>query len=376
MLLGVATLRRVGFDALFLDPGVSGGPESFARQLVPAIATARPDLELVVVTTRRGATALAQSGWGDFARVVALPMDDDERARKLVSQQLLLPRLVRRRRLDLVHSLSNLAPVVLGVPLVLSLHDVIFLRQPTMSLVSRTAIGAIVRLAAPRACAVVTLTEAAREEILQALALAPQRVSTVHPGPGRPAGPAVDAAELQARLGLEGCRVVLNVGAKRAHKNQALLVEALEHLPQDSIVVLAGHDDGAGDGLRALAAQRGVADRVVQLGYVDDDEIEALYALAACVALPTRAEGFGLPVLEAMRRGVPVACSRIPALLEAGGDAAAYFDPDDPVDAAAAIGGAMGSPALADRGRERAAGFTWEAAASAYLEIYDRCTSA
>ena len=369
-----AGMRMIAFDALFLDPGVSGGPETVLRGLVPAIAAAAPRLDITVVTSRRGAVALHADGWGDVARVVSLPSDDDRRVRKLVTQQVMLARLARERGFELVHSLSNLGPVRLGVPLVLTVYDVIFLRERTMSALSRLSIGAVVRAAAPRAAAIVTMSQASRTQIAEDLRVDPARVHVV-PAPGRPPGPSADPAALAARLGLTGRRVVLNVGAKRRHKNQALLVEAMARLPGDVALVLAGHDGGEAAALRAAAAGSPASARIVQLDYVPDDELEALYALAACVALPTRAEGYGLPVLEAMARATPVACSDLPVLREIGGAAAVYFDPDDAACAAAAIERAIASDGLAARGREQAARFSWDRAAQRHLDIYARCTS-
>jgi len=366
--------RSVAFDALFLDPGVSGGPETVMRRLLPAIAAADPRLEITIATSRRGAGSLLADGWGDWARILALPSDDDTRVRKLVTQQLMLPRLARQRRWQVVHSLSNLGPVRLGLPLVLTVFDVIFLRERTMSAISRLSIGTVVRAAAPRACAVVTMSESSRTEIVELLRLDPGRVFVI-PGPGRAPGPVADAARLRSRLRLDGRRIVLNVAAKRTHKNQALLVAALERLPGDVSLVLAGHDGGEGETLRRLAEASPVKERIVFLDYVPDAELEALYALAACVAIPTRAEGYGLPVLEAMARGTPVACSDLPVLRELGGDAVAYFDPDDAAACAGAILRALVDGSLVSRGAARASRYDAQQAAQRHLEIYERCTS-
>jgi len=368
-------LRTIAFDALFLDPGVSGGPETVMRGLVPAVAVADPRIEITVATSRRGAGSLRAAGWSDFSRIVALPSDDDARVRKLVTQQLMLARLARERGWQLVHSLSNLGPVWLGAPLVLTVFDVIFLRERTMSRLSRLSIGAVVRAAAPRAAAVVTMSETSRTQIVQDLRVDPARVFVI-PAPARPRGPAADADELRGRLGLGGRRIVLSVGAKRRHKNQRLLVEAMARLPQDIALVLAGHDGGEAGALRRLAAGSPSRERIVALDYVCDPDLEALYGLAACVALPTRAEGYGLPVLEAMLRGTPVACSDLPVLRELGGDAVVYFDPDDADGCAAAIERALDSEELAKRGLQRASLFDWQRAAERHLEIYARCTSA
>jgi glycosyltransferase involved in cell wall biosynthesis len=176
----------------------------------------------------------------------------------------------------------------------------------------------------------------------------------------------------RAALGLGDRRIVLCVGAVRPHKNQRLLVEALPHLPADVALVVAGRQELGAEELRARAGELDVHDRLVLPGYLDDARLEGLWSAAACAAFPTRAEGFGLPVLEAMQRGVPVACSDIPVLREVAGEAAHYFRPDDPAGAAAAVLAAIGDRGAAERGREWARRFTWEAAARGTYEAYER----
>ncbi len=139
--------------------------------------------------------------------------------------------------------------------------------------------------------------------------------------------------------------------------------------------MLAGHPEGYDARLRRRARPSSAsATACGSLGYVDDAELEALWRLAACAAFPTLAEGFGLPVVEAMRRGVPVACSDLPVLREVGGDVPVLLRPARP--------GARAAAALVRRdGRRRPRrsagpsappGFTWEAAARGTLEAYER----
>jgi glycosyltransferase involved in cell wall biosynthesis len=135
--------------------------------------------------------------------------------------------------------------------------------------------------------------------------------------------------------------------------------------------VLAGKREPYADELERTAAALGVQDRLRLAGYVGDGELEALWRMAGCAAFPTLAEGFGLPVLEAMQRGAPVACSDIPVLREVGGPVPRYFDPRDPAAAARAIVAALtGGDGAA--GRARAAAFTWEAAARGTWAAYER----
>jgi glycosyltransferase involved in cell wall biosynthesis len=106
---------------------------------------------------------------------------------------------------------------------------------------------------------------------------------------------------------LEDTRVVLCVAAKRPHKNQELLIRAVPTLDPDTTIVLAGHAEPYELRLRALARELGLEERVRFVGYVPDGDLEGLWGVAGCAAFPTLAEGFGLPMLEALTHGVPVA---------------------------------------------------------------------
>ena len=183
--------------------------------------------------------------------------------------------------------------------------------------------------------------------------------------------------QLRARLALGDGPVVLTVAAKKVHKNLARLVRAMAVVVQrwpDAKLVLPGNPTGHERELRELVAQLGIDANVAFPNYVDAADLEGLYALASCFVFPSLNEGFGLPILEAMRRGVPVACSDASALPEVAGDAALYFDPYSVADIARAVSDLLADRELAARliarGRERQARFTWEAAAQATLESY------
>jgi glycosyltransferase involved in cell wall biosynthesis len=366
--------RHVGFGALFFDPGVSGGPETYLRGLVPVMAREFPALELSVFTTRRGAAALRADGWTECARIVALPFDEGQRARRLLAEQLGVVAAARRRGVDVLHSLASTGPALTpGLRSVVTLHDVTFFRVQTFAPATTLALKVSVTAAARGADVLISGSAAARDDACDELGIDPGRFVVVPHGPGRP--PVVAAAAeqpLRERLGLDGRRLVLCVGALRPHKNQRQLVEALPELPEDVAVVLAGVHELESDALGPLAERLGVADRLRMPGYLPDADVEGLWRMAACVAFPTRAEGFGLPVLEAMRRGVPVACSDLPVLREVGGDVAHYFALDDPAATAAAIVAAVDDGSAARRGPARAAHFSWEAAARGTYAAYER----
>jgi glycosyltransferase involved in cell wall biosynthesis len=144
--------------------------------------------------------------------------------------------------------------------------------------------------------------------------------------------------------------------------------------------VLPGYPTPYERELRARAVAAGVADDVRWLDWVADRDVEGLFALAGAFVFPSFYEGFGLPVLEAMARGVPVACSDRASLPEVADGAALLFDPDFPDQIAAAIERLLGDPAEADRlraaGRARAARFTWARAADLTLASYERALAA
>jgi glycosyltransferase involved in cell wall biosynthesis len=367
------TPRHVLLNALYLAPGVSGGPETYLRGLAPALAEEFPSLQLTVASTTSGVAALRADGWERFATLLELPCEDGQRVRRQWAEQVLLPRAVRSVRADVVHSLANLAPVFPGACAVVTLHDVTFLVTPTFGRLSTLAMGSLVKAAARRADALITGTGAARDEICAVLHVDPARFTVVHHGhETMQVLAATPAASLRERYALNGERVVLCVAAKRPHKNQELLIRAAQSLEPDTVIVLAGHAEPYEHELRALSRALGLDARVRFLGYESDADLEGLWQTAACAAFPTLGEGFGLPLIEALAHGVPVAASDIPVLREVGGELPHYFDPRDPSDAAQAIRAALLDTDAARLGPARAAQFTWSKAAHETHEVYER----
>ena len=373
--------RHVLLNALFLDPAASGGPETYLRGLAPALHAARPDARLTIATTRAGAAALRADGWDTWATIRELPCDEGQRGRRQLAEQVLLPLLARRVKADVVHSLASVAPIrVPGIAHAITLHDVTFFRMQTFNRVTTFGMQQVVSRAARHADALIAVTAAARDEIVEELNLPPERFSVVHHGATRPT-PVAPAPEheVRERYAIGDRRVVLCVASKRPHKNQALLVKAAQELDDDVAIVLAGHPEPYDAELRALAGDLGVREKIRFADYVPDPDLEALWGIAGAAAFPTRAEGFGMPVLEALSRGVPVACSDLPVLREVSGGLARTFDPDDASGAATAIAGALAAPGeAAVEGPAWAARFTWEAAAQGTWEAYERalaCTS-
>jgi glycosyltransferase involved in cell wall biosynthesis len=367
-------VKSVALNAMFLSPGDSGGTETYLHELVRALAAEYPSLRISILTTRRGERSLRADGFGELAGLHALPAEEYRRLRRQFAEQLLVQVCARRGRADLLHSVAGTGPVrTPRLPSVVTVHDVTFMHTRTFGRVTTWGMAQVVKRAAHDADSLIAVSAAARDEICATLGLDPARFTVVPHGMGdAPRAQPAPESIVRERLRLPDGRIVVCVAALRPHKNQELLIRALRELPDDVTVVLVGRHEPYAERLPRLAADLGVADRLRLTGYVSDAELERLWTLAGCAAFPTRAEGFGLPVLEAMARGVPVACSDIPVLREVGGDVPEYFDPMDPGAAAAAIRTALADGERCGRGIQRARGFSWTEAARGTMEAYER----
>jgi glycosyltransferase involved in cell wall biosynthesis len=177
--------------------------------------------------------------------------------------------------------------------------------------------------------------------------------------------------------------LVLAVSALLAHKNVGAVVEALPEIRRavpGATVVVPANPTPLGEELVARARALAVEAGFVLPGWVSSADLEGLYAAARCFVFPSLREGFGLPVLEAMRRGVPVACSNGSAVPEVAGGAALLFDPLRPAELAGAVTTLLRDRGLADelaaRGRARAAEFTWRRAAEETLASFEHARRA
>ncbi len=374
---------RVGLDLLYLVPGETGGRETYARELVPAMLERAPDLELVAFVNRDAGTELAHE-LGDGVRAVVVPVSARSRAQWAVAELGLVSLAARRERVELLHSMANFAPPWGPFRRVVTIHDLQYKAVPDqLSAPVRALTAGLASLAARGARRIIAVSEAGAAEIVTGLGVDRARIDVVPNGvrpPGGAGASDVRDADVRERHRLGGRKVALSVATNLPHKNLAALIDALAQIDAGKrpLLVLAGHatDDPR---MRQLATRAGVAEDVRLLGACSTGELDALYALADCLVLPTLHEGFGLPVIEAMARSLPVACSDIPALREVASSAAVYFDPRQPEQIAGAMTKLLGDPGLAKRlaelGLVRAGEFSWAAAAEGTLASYRRATA-
>jgi len=309
-----------------------------------------------------------------------VPVTPARRIEWVRGEQQLLPRAAARAGCDIVHSLASTGPLRGPFRRVTTIHDLNYLKVPEAHFgVRGLGMRALVPAAAWRSHRIVADSASTRDDVVRHLRVRSDRVDVVPLGVGfsRAAEPR-PAGELRAELALGDRAVVLSVSAKRPHKNLMRLLGALARIPADRrpALVIPGYPTPYEAELRQRAGALGLDGDLRMLDYVSPADLEGLYALANAFVFPSLYEGFGLPVLEAMTRGVPVACSDRSSLPEVAGDAALIFDAEDEAAIAAAIERLLGDRAEAERlrgaGREQAARFTWERTAELTVASYRR----
>lgn len=379
----MAAPLRVGLNLLFLGER-AGGVGRYARELPGALLAAEPQIEVHVFVSRDAPADLRREPWAASVRWVTVPITLDGAPTHVPAEYLALPAIARARRLDVLHSPANTGPAITpGTASVVSVLDLIWWHRPeeweASARVHRTMRRRVER-AVRRADRIFAISHAAAEDLSETLGLARERIEVTPLGARRPAVEPTAEQALRSQLDLGTARVLLCVAQKRPYKNLHRLVRALPSLGEDVVLVLPGSPTAYEGELRALARELGVAERVRFPEWVSEEELEGLYALCSVFVLPSLIEGFGLPVIEAMLRGAPVACSNIPVLTEVAGDAAQTFDPERQEEIDASLNRLLEDRALAqtltDRGCARAEAFTWRRTGELSLAGYRQAIAA
>lgn len=370
---------HVAINAVFLSPPM-GGIETYLRELCRELLRRDDAPQLTVYLNPEGHAKLAAEDWASSAELVALPRLGRPGLRSVTELTALGP-MADRRGADVIHSVALTGPLASRARRVVTIADTVWITMPDGTMTARLW-RVEVPLVTRRSHRVVAISHAGAAEVRTHLGVPDDKLDVVPLGYGTPsAGAAITGeTELRDRLGLGAGPIVLNVGQKKPHRNLERLITAFAQVRPEvpgAVLVLPGPPNPEAQAvLHTVAERAGVGDAVAIPGFLDAADLEGLYAAAAAFVLPSISEGFGLPVLEAMARAVPVACSRDSAPGEVAGDAALSFDPLATGEIAAAIRALLTDDAVAARlrtaGPARAAQYTWARCAEETLDVYRR----
>jgi glycosyltransferase involved in cell wall biosynthesis len=368
----------LGLNLLYLVPGETGGTEVYARELTPRLAAARPGEPIWLFACEELADDLIAEPWCDEQRVVRLPIPGRTRVRRVAGEQTLLPAAVARAGVNVLHSLATTAPAWVPAKNVVTIHDLIYKHFPEAhaGLLAR-GMSMLVPLAAKRATRIVASAEAVRDDMVHFLGTPAEKIDVVYHGAGaEPTATPAEEGDLRRRLDLGDAPIVFSPSARRAHKNLGRLIEAFGRIDSETppVLVIPGYATGLEEDLIGRAREARVEERVRFTGWLSQEDLEGIYRAATFMAFPSLAEGFGFPVVEAMRRGTPVLTSTAPTLVEVAAGAAIAVDPLSVDELAAAMTRLLADGALRQHlvecGVARAAELSWERCAELSLATY------
>lgn len=368
---------KIALNLLYLIPGVVGGTETYARSLITALGRLDEDHEYTVYVNRESAD-LDITPNRSFTRVVC-PVVAMQRAYRYGWEQLVLPFQLRRLNPDLVHSLGYVGPIASHKPHVVSVHDVNYVgHSGRRTPVGRRAFQFFVERTVERAGHVITISNFSRGEIMRHLGVPPEKISVVYCAAREesPRDAASSTRESELVRSITNPYIIA-FSSLSAHKNIARLIAAFARISSEvpHSLVLIGHMPEKSAQIRAALEKAG-DDRIQFTGFIPDEDVAELMKQASLFVFPSLYEGFGLPILDAQEAGVPIACSNVSALPEVAGEGAILFDPLSVDDMAEKLKRALLDPDLREqlvrKGRENAAGFSWDMAALETMSIYKK----
>jgi glycosyltransferase involved in cell wall biosynthesis len=351
-------MLRIGVNALYLIPGGVGGTEIYLRNLLDALAVIDAVNQYVVFTNRETDAGLVPSQ-ANFAHAPQA-VHASFRPGRILWEQFVLPFAIRKRRIDVLFNPGFTAPLLSGVSMVTVFHDLQHKRHPEYFRwfdlpFWKFFLWASVR----RSRGLIAVSDATRDDLQQYYGALSQ---VIHHGVERQFVEISDRRQAKDYL--------LCVSTSHPHKNLERLLRVHRQVPGLPPLVITGVR-----GFAAAEVEKLASDSVRITGWIPRDELYELFRGARGFIYPSMFEGFGMPVLEAMAAGVPVACSNIPPLREIAGSTVHYFDPASDGDIRDALRRLADGTIPTDAAAELARQFTWEKTAKETLDYLSKSSS-
>jgi len=351
-------MLRIGVNALYLIPGAVGGTEIYLRNLLAALARIDTENQWVVFTNRETGADLVprQPNFVHAPQRVRAAF----RPARILWEQLVLPFAVRRHRLDVLFNPGFTAPLVCGCPMVTVFHDLQHKRHPEYFRWFDLPFWQLFLWAsAKRSRGLIAVSEATKDDLQRYYGV---DACVVHHG--------VEQAFFHIAERREPRDYLLCVSTSHPHKNLIRLLRAYKQAGGLPHLVLTGVR-----GFAAREVEKAAGHSVKIAGWIPRDELYEMYRCARGFIYPSTFEGFGMPVLEAMAAGVPVACSDIPPLREIAESTVHYFDPANENEIRDALVLLASGKIPTEAARLRASEFTWEKAARETLDYLSKSSS-
>src|SRR5579864_8023767 len=375
---------KIGINALFMHYPTTGSGQ-YLTNLTKALAEVDNHNDFILLGPQP--TSYAQNSPLPYqVYPVAGFAQRTENIEKVFWEQLTCPAAARAIKADLLHVPYFAPPLMPRIPTVVTIQDIIPLRLPAYLPAGKIKMYMdLVARAAHRATMVITISQHARQDIIDVLHIPPERIRVIYQAVGEEYQPVTNQEQIKAareRYGL-GERYIFYIGGLDQRKNVPQLVRAFAHLqaqigdPHLQLFISGNPDKQKGPLFpdpRPVAADLGMSGQIIYR-FVEEEDKPAIYSGASLFVFPSIYEGFGLPPLEAMSCGTPVVCSNRTSLPEVVGDAAITVDPDDTHALVEAMQRVLTDEALqADlraRSLERAKQFSWRRTAQNTLAVYE-----
>ncbi len=368
---------RIALGAIL---GTLGGPRTVALELAGEICRIDREADYFLLTDAPPPAAdLGALDGGPEVAVIPMPLP----AYRILWEHVHVPRLLRRKGVDLYHGTKNVLPIGCPCPALISIYDLACFRTPeTFTAAARLFLRLHTRHAARRAARIIVPSESTRGDLVDLLGVDPGRIDVVPLGVSRRFRPTANTDKeglraIRAKYKLPE-RVITYVGTLQPRKHIHTLVEAfgrLKHGPcRPHRLIVAGRRGWMAGEITRTVRRLGLDEEVIFTGAVPDEELPLFYAASELFVSAGAYEGFGLTLLEAMACGVPVIGGDAGACAEVVGDAGILVSPGHVDALAEAIGRVTEDRALREemraRGLERAKRFTWRRSAEATIEVY------